>query len=274
MLDKRVVAYYPIHYGIEWLYWSLRSVAPYVDGVVIVYSRNPSHGHTSTMENPETMADILNVVSSYCENNPDNKVDFVSYEGPNHEGHLRDYCVNLCSKEYGADVVMAVDADEIWEPEHLLKTLDYVIEHDNMIWRVPFVHYWKSLYRVCHDPAQPHRFTDVTSFNKDDNYVPAIYGSVHHFGYAQSLELVEYKLSIHGHKAEIRPNWFEEVYSNPGRMFDLHPTNRNFWNCSYTTPNAELQKLLFDHPYYDIRNIEHKWRQVMITQKYSFIPVE
>lgn len=273
-MNKKVVAYYPIHYGVEWLYWSLRSIHEYVDELVILYSPKPSHGHSSSLANPETYDDIMNVIVAFTNaHNLEDKIHVHHYYGNNHEGNLRDHATKLCVETYGADVVMACDADEIWEPEHIRRAIKHININDRRIWRVPFKHYWRSLNLVCNDPACPHRFTDFTATNVvDEGYIPVTFGVVNHFGYAQSVELVEYKMSIHGHKAEIRPKWFETIFLDESRMFDLHPTNFGFWNAAYSAPSQELLNILRDHPYLGLKLIEHKYVLKTYRRNYNYIP--
>jgi hypothetical protein len=68
---------------------------------------------------------------------------------------------------------------------------------------------------------------------------------IHHFGYAQSAAIVEYKLKVHGHIAEIKPEWFNTVFLDEQRQQDLHPVGSDYWNWETCPVPAFMQ----DHPY-------------------------
>ena len=71
-------------------------------------------------------------------------------------------------------------------------------------------------------------------------------------GYAQTPEIICYKMQIHGHLAEWRPNWYEDKFLawQPG-VKDVHPTCRdNFWEPKPYVDDGTLEKLTFDHPYF------------------------
>jgi len=94
-------------------------------------------------------------------------------------------------------------------------------------------------------------------YNSGDSYYPLDGGKVFHMGYAQSSRIIGYKMQIHGHKAEIRPGWFENTFMlwKPG-MGDVHPTNeRGFWNPTKYEDDGKLLFLCGDHPYWNMEGI-------------------
>lgn len=237
----KVVAYYALHYGAEWLYWSMRSVKPFVDDIVVVYSPVPSHGHGTDATPPDDREVLRHLAGRF-------DAVWVDILGSRWEGDHRDEAVMVC-EDLGADIVLVVDHDEIWEPGHLQECIEYVTENDARNYRVPFQHYWRSVGWVCHDLAQPVRLHYLNG--EGDDYIPTK-GKVHHYGYAQSSKLVEYKWKIHGHLAELRPNWYQEKFLKwrPG-MIDVHPTNVNFWTPE-PFDRTTLEDLIGDHPYYQM----------------------
>ena len=164
-----------------------------------------------------------------------------------HEGEHRDFAVKTCIND-GADIVMVVDSDEIWDPGILQNMLSCVKKGDGRIWRISMRHFWRSLGWICDDSAMPVRF--IKAAGHGEQYIPAGL-KCWHMGYAQSSRLIAYKMSIHGHKGEIRPNWLSEKFSNwkPG-VKDVHPTNcDNFWDPKPFDRN-EIGNLVGDHPYF------------------------
>lgn len=244
----KVVAYYALHYGKEWLEYSLRSIRNHVTDIVIVYTPRPSFGHGTNIPCPDTEEELRAIAAPF-------DVIWTGLPSSRWEGDHRDLAVERC-KAIGADIVMAVDYDEIWEPDHLKKTLDYVWGSTSRHYRVPFVHYWRSTKWKCHDPALPERFQNVRQGQEGTiSYVPQEYGLVHHFGYAISEPLMYYKWLIHGHLPELRPHWLHGTFAKwePGQN-DVHPTNHDFWN-PVPVPAEErsvLSDLIGDHPYFQL----------------------
>lgn len=237
----RVVAYYAIHYGSEWLFWSMRSIKDFVDEIVVVYSENPSHGHGTDAKCPDSRETLKLLANRF-------DARWVEIRGSHWEGIHRDQAVRVCQDEMGADIILVVDHDEIWEPDHLKKSIKWASTGAARNYLVPFQHYWRSVGWVCHDEAMPVRLHKVGG--EGNEYIPRQYGKVHHFGYAQSSKLIEYKWKIHGHLSELRPDWYEGTFLpwTPG-MGDVHPTNVNFWTPE-EFDRQKLEDLIEDHPFY------------------------
>lgn len=236
----KVVAYYALHYGKEWLYWSMRSIKDYVDDIVVVYSPTPSFGHGTNIPCPDT-ADQLEILANRFD------AHWVDIHRSHWEGDHRDEAVHIC-EEKGADVILVVDHDEIWEADMLQKSLEFVMSSSQRNYLVHMQHYWRSVGWVCYDEAMPCRFIKPTG--KGNAYIPREYGNVHHYGYAQSSPLINYKWLIHGHLAELRPTWYQQKFLDwkPG-VVDVHPTNHDFWTPE-KYDRTQLEDLISDHPYY------------------------
>jgi hypothetical protein len=239
-------AYYGLHYGKEWLFHSMRSVVDFVDRIYVFYTPIPSHGHTTEFINPDREAELYDIALQF------NAVWYSGIYGK-WEGQHRDFAVNTCADD-GADIVMVVDSDEIWDPFVLTKALEIVDDGVGRNWRVSMRHFWRSLGWICDDGAMPVRFIKP-KHKVSDVYVPANL-KCWHMGYAQSERLIRYKMSIHGHKNEIRPNWFSNIFQSwePG-MADVHPTNVNFWDPK-PFDREQIVHLAGDHPYYNLAIIK------------------
>jgi len=246
-----IAASYIIHYGAEWLKWSIRSVVNHVDEVHLFYTPFPSHGHSTTMTCPESKKDIQLSVAEI----------FASYgnvfwhDCPDrfpHEGYHRTYAIEQC-KLRGAEVVVVVDADELWPVDVLVDSLEIVKQGDKRSYRIGMCHFWRSLKWVCDDPAMPTRFIKPSISNMSEEYLS---GKVFHMGYAQSPSIIRYKQEIHGHKAEWRKGWFENKFMANFKE-DIHPTCENFWIARPVEQKTkdELFKLCGDHPYWDLEII-------------------
>jgi hypothetical protein len=238
----KIVAYYALHYGKEWFEWSLRSVRDYVDDIFVFYSPTPSHGHGTALKNPESRDELFSIAYPY-------RVHWVDCPGFQHEGYHREFAVKTC-EQAGADIVLVVDADEIWSPKVLRDSIAAVASDSTArSYRIGMRHFWRSTKWVCDDAAMPTRLIKPkVSRNYPEMYLDT--GKVFHFGYAQSPAIIRYKQDIHGHKNEWRRGWFEDKFLPwmPG-MTDVHPTSFN-WDPAPYRDDGELERLVGDHPYW------------------------
>ncbi len=238
-------AYYGLHYGGEWLKWSMRSIREHVDEIHVFYVSRPSHGTQTPIPCPETMIELKDIADEF---------DAVWWNCPHFawEGEHRDFAVNML-KQRKADTILVVDADEIWHPVHLDVALRGAEAEDWPIVRVYMRHFWRSLKWVCDDGAAPVRILRPNSTKEGEGYEHV--GKVFHMGYAQTPEITFYKQQIHGHRAEWREGWFEDTFLpwEPG-YGDTHPTNIDFWNPVRTDFETlkMLEQLCGDHPYWDL----------------------
>lgn len=237
----RVAACYVVHYGSEWLYHSMRSVCDFADPHVF-YTSRPSFGHGTNLVCPDSR-DTLRLIAG--------RFDGMSWTdcGPfRHEGEHRTFAVETLG-ERGYDLVVVVDADEVWDPAVLYDSLKMVEATDYRAYRIGMRHFWRSLKWVCDDPATPTRFIKPHHPITDESYLP---GKVYHMGYAQTPAMIAYKQDIHGHKGEWRQGWFENTFMPwmPGKG-DVHPTCVNFWNPQpFVDEDGTLEYLVGDHPFW------------------------
>ncbi len=248
-----ISACYIVHYGAEWLKWSLRSIIEHVDNVHIFYTPFPSHGHATDLICPESKQDITNSIKGWF-----NYSDFHWHDCGKfaHEGEHRTFAVETCTQQ-GADIVLVVDADELWDYDVLHRALIAARNIDMRVFRIGMRHYWRSLKWVCDDQAMPTRIIKPHIQPSDEYYFGDDIGKVHHMGYAQSEAIIKYKMDIHGHKNEWRKEWYEDKFLAwaKGYVDDVHPTNLHYWTPTRVDPatNKELDILCNDHPY---RNLE------------------
>lgn len=250
-----IAAYMILHYGREWLKYSLRSIVDEVDEIHISYTSVPSHSYHTDLKNPETEEELYLIARPF-----DVFWHNVSEIKFAHEGEHRDHAVGLCA-DRGAEIILVVDADEIWIPSVLENALDVVKNSNYRTYMINMIHFWRSVTWVCEDPGWPTRFIkpDVPINNAYISGEQYVGGRVFHMGYAQTPEIIKYKQSIHGHKGEWRPGWFEEKFLTwkPG-MTDVHPTCiENFWEPKpFVDNDGILEYLIGDHPYWNLEIIE------------------
>lgn len=241
-------AYYALHYGAEWLRWSLRSIRPYLDEIYVFYTAAPSFGHGTELPNPESRDQLYEIAKLFG-------VHWHDADRYDWEGKHRDAAVQTLTED-GADLILTIDADEVWDGRHLEAAFAEARQYNSYVNRCAFRHFWRSLGYVCLDGAYPSRIF-LPKSPRTEHYIGENVGVVNHFGYAQSTRLIEYKMAIHGHKGEWRPEWFErdwlgwtpETAATYGRR--AHPTSADYWE-PVPFNRRELAYLVGDHPYFDL----------------------
>lgn len=252
---ESVFASYCLHYGKEWLYHSMRSVRDLVDEIFVFYSPEPSHGHSTDLVNPDTREELLDIARKFYA--------IVVERNFTSEGNHRDYAIKVC-RDQGADLVLVVDADEIWDPDVYANMMDHVcnpIFDRALNYGIGMHHFWRSTRWVCDDATMPIRVIRPVTLDTDTrgwkaySYVSSDdVGKVYHMGYAQKPETIKYKIAIHGHRGEWREGWFNNVFLpwKPGNE-DVHPTNENFWTpVLFSDERKRLELLIGDHPYWGL----------------------
>jgi len=238
-----ISAYCILHYGVEWLRWSIRSVIDQVDEFHIFYTPIPSHGFATNYPNPETREQLYAEVMDFDER-------LYWHDCPDrfeHEGYHREFAVKTCV-DRGADTIVVVDADEIWAPGVLKVALEMSTRPDVHSFRINMMHFWRSLKWVCYDSSGPTRIIKPHVHDMSEGFLS---GRVYHMGYAQTPEIIFYKMQIHGHFSEWRRDWYDKIFLpwHPG-MRDVHPTSIDFWTPVRFEDNGTLEKLVGDHPYW------------------------
>lgn len=252
----RVMSYSVIHYGLDYLPYALRSVSPLVEKSYIFFTSHPSHGHSTDLIPPESRDEIMASIPE-----PEwGKLIWVDTEGFWTEGPQRDYAVKTLIAD-GADVILNLDYDEIHSPEVLEQMIKEI--WDRNIARNHLVnmrHFWRSFSWVADDDGWPVRLID-TRRTGGVNYLSTSFGKVNHFGYAITDKTLRYKLSCHGHKDEMRPNWYEEKWLAWPPVEDSHPTNGRkengdgWWNPKPYDKNL-LPSVLHSHKWFNVDKIE------------------
>jgi len=179
------------------------------------------------------------------------------YEGQQ-RGAILDYAPD-------ADVIIAVDSDEIYSEKLIENIINYGTSNDMKLkyLRVPFIHYWRSFSRcVLHDPAFPVRVTIPNGLTFTDGTISEgawtpEWGVVNHMGYATTPAIMAYKWQIHGHKDELRHDvdWYKDVFM-ANRQYDCHPVGSEFWQPEDVNPLNYMPSWMQEHPFYGMKVIE------------------
>lgn len=230
------IAYTALHYGRDYLAGAIRSVIDHVDTYYVLYSAVGSHGTRTPTPCPETRDELLTIAARAA----GDKLRWVDGRWP-HEGAQRDHIHTLAPD---AERVLVLDADEIWpDPARILREADAA---DAGRVRVSMVHFWRSFHRaVLHDPASPERVLYPGRTGE-----ATVAGPIAHMGYAQRPAIVGYKMTIHGHRAELRQDvdWFRDVFLT-NRQHDCHPVGSDYWTPEPVAARDYLPDWMLAHPY-------------------------
>lgn len=251
----KVVSYTALLYGVDYLEYAIRSVIDAVDEHHILYTPVGSHGSRTSVPCPDTRDELIAIAQAAA----GDKLRW--HDGAwDYEGQQRD---SISQYVPDADVILVVDADEVWS-DSLAWRVAYYYRHLSEVnnaatayhmvhprrMRIPIVHYWRSFYRcVLHDPAYPERAIYPSESGEVDTF-QAIRG-IHHFGYAQRSEIVEYKQLTHGHRAQWRQDcdWFHDKFMANAQI-DCHPVGSEYWNPEPVDPFAlGLPEFMREHPF-------------------------
>jgi hypothetical protein len=250
----RTAAAFAVHYGREYLRWAVRSTAHVVDEIHVFYTREPSYGFATDLTCPDTEEELHQAA-----------VDGVRHLGcplfwHRTHGHASEHAMRGVMQAHVAgrsDVYVVVDADEVWMPATLAEVIEHVWDANRAgRWQARFVNFWRSFRWTVDDQFMPVRIVDTRHPLDVDAQLDSATQRlpVFHFGYAQRVELMRYKMAIHGHKAEFRPGWFEEKFLpwRPGcGLEDTHPAVNNLWTPRRRDPllGMAMKWVVGDHPY-------------------------
>lgn len=251
----KVIGYTALRYGADYLGYAIRSIIDNVDEHHILYATRPSHGHSSDAVCPDSEDELHEIAWQAA----GSKLKWHRGEWV-YEGEQRNSILQYAPD---ADVIIAVDSDEIYQPKLIDFMMQGVRAHEDFqpfhYMRVPFIHYWRSFHKcVLHDPAYPIRmiFPKVKPELGTGTLSPE-FGVVNHMGYATRPEIVAYKWQIHGHKSELRQdvNWFQDVFM-ANRQTDCHPVGSEYWNAEQVNPLDYMPYWMWQHPFYEMDVIE------------------
>jgi hypothetical protein len=221
------MAFIPLHYGSDYLRLVLQAIDPFVDDILILYTKYPSYGHRGNIHNPDTMEQLQKI----CR--PFKKVIWVDVTGVQQENQHRKMAERYIQQNnLTYDLILSVDADEIWNPEKLPEALHAAYNsgyHAHGIGGDCWWHFWKGTKEVNRDGFYPIRLFNLNNYVKNETIIHK--GEIYHMGYAIRPEMMEYKLSCHGHKSELFPNWFQDKWVNyeRGVTKQLHPVSKDIW---------------------------------------------
>lgn len=244
-----IAAYTALHYGSPYLEWAMRSVLPWVDKYYILYSAQGSHGTRNGRRLPDTESrENLQWIASQAAGR---KLVWIDGDWT-HEGQQRD---SIYYYTQAMEMILVVDYDEIWPESTVDQAIKWVQGTSSRRYRLPMVHFWRSFRRcVLHDPAYPVR---VLKPGGDDHECTLHTPPIAHLGYAIPTWLLDYKMTIHGHRAQWRTDidWRTEKWLANAQE-DCHPVGSDYWNPEPVNPLDYLPHWMVQHRWYQAEVIE------------------
>lgn len=243
----KTLAYYPIHYGSEYLSYSMQSIRDHVNHIVVFYSSKPTYGHAGGLSNPDRMSDISIICEKW-------NAEFIDITGLNisRENQHRQLVFKYAS-EYNYDLIVAADYDEVWE--NLEEAIEYVSKGSAFQYGIRgsrWYHFWKSFNEVNRDGFNPIRLFNMKNRRGTEELIEK--GIIYHFSYAISEKFMRYKISCHGHKDEFANTWFRDKWLNykRGETKILHPATDAYWVETESFDKTTLPEFMKEHPTYKL----------------------
>lgn len=237
----KVLGFLPIHYGVEYLRECLTSIKDHCDKVVVAYTANGSHGYSTTAVCPDSESDIKKIASEVLGDKLIWNTGFYGAENQ-HRAVAREYAS-------GYDLILSIDADEVFEPNEIQAALEYAYTHNERYYGIKgYVNFWRSFNWACYDGFRPIRIENLNNANTLQNLECPL--TIYHFSTAQSEAIMRYKYNVFGHASEIKPNWLDNIHYawTPEKNFvDLHPVSINLWNA-VQFDKYKLPLFLKSHP--------------------------
>lgn len=241
----KVLAFMPLHYGLEYLDACIRQIDPHVNEILILYSSKPSFGKRIEKECPDSGEEMRAIASKASD-----KITWVEVTDKIYsEGAHKDKGLQY-AKEHGYDIAALVEADEVWDSNDFKRCLDEVYNSTEARFQIRgYVNFWRTFDWVCYDHFIPIRFHNLRNNNDNERDIK---GTVYHFSTCQRKEVMDYKYLVYGHWQEIKPGWLEHIYHGwkPG-IGDLHPVSNNLWNAEPFDKNT-LPEVLKSHPNFNL----------------------
>lgn len=240
-----------LHYGKDYFAQSLESIREHVDEIVVYYSAKPSHGTSTGLPCPDSMAELREIANRFgC--------TWFEISGVYAENHHRQQYEKYASNK-GYNQILVVDSDEIHISEQIPELLQAAA--DKRVRRVGVEgSRWVTLFRSFNNYVTD-GFAPIRVINMDYTHGEASVakGFIYHMGYAINNKLMEYKISCHGHRADFQKNqnWFVEKWLkfNTSTKY-LHPATEAYWINTLPFDKTTLPQILKDHPYYNLDVIQ------------------
>lgn len=255
-MKPKVIASMIFFYGEEYLEASIKSIEPFCDKIVILWTNHPTQGYGTDMKSPDSDKNIKAIAEAAS-----SKVMFVdvSNETIQHEGDHRNQIYKYITDE---DILLMVDPDEIFEPKDLEKALELCSTSPYREHGVRgYYHFWRSFNHCCTDGFLPIRFINLKVPFVSSGPKGIIDCRIYHFSLCQREETIRFKMKTFGHASELRPDYIDSIWKawTPDNGIELlHPTSLGIWHKAQEFDKAQLPPVLFWHPNFN-KTFKNNW---------------
>jgi hypothetical protein len=224
-MADRLVALYKTWDGGEFIDASLASIYDSVDAIVMVHSHVSWLGEPGNTVRPAAMA--------WCaEHDRDGKVLHISVSSTSQEEQYAIGVAEIRRLDLG-DVVMVVDADEVWEPQYVENARRWMAQEHCPVYRCRMHTYLKSpFFRVWPPTGWPVAFArDMEQLSKSPRACRAKGPRMtdvwmHHFTYVRETRAAVKRKLQQSARADggeqVVDGWMESVYDRLPEGADLH----------------------------------------------------
>lgn len=244
----KVLGFMSLFYGAEYLRSSLIALYPYVDKMYICHTKSPSHGYKSFLPCPDSEEELRKIAKEVMED----KLIFESFDGFEVESIHRNMRYKYSE---GMEYIITADADECLD--NIPAALKFAYTQDERYYGTRhYLNFWKSFNHVNTDEFAPIRIEKLSANNQLQNHHSNL--KVYHFSTAQNSNTIKFKNSIFGHASEIRPSWFEDIYTKwtPESGIEwLHPVSLQIWQQAQPFDRYSLPLYLRGHPNFNLNLI-------------------
>ncbi len=282
----KIAAVYCVHNEAEYLAYSVRSVLPVADQVILLLGLAPYTAYGSKAANVFPPDGTEQIADSLAREFP-GKIRVIKGRWPSQLEH-RDAGLGLCL-ELGMDYYFLVDGDEVYRLDQLEHILRTIAEHPEVGTFIIKCHtFWRSFrYRIPPETLSwrprrifkltrhrrilglpfPHRLrfvgiNDLNSRGKVYEFSPEK-AAFYHFSYARSPGRMREKLLTFPHAKEILEGWYERVWlawPDKRRMENIHPTDPPKFPRAVEHDLQDLPEVMRRHPYYPLEVIRDDGR--------------
>ena len=256
----KISANYTAFYGADFIEYSLRSIYPFVDKILIARgTKSWAVGYAGIRHDP--IDDLKGKIEHFIKHeDPDKKI--ILFSGVWQTDTIqRNFLIKEANK-LKMDYALLVDVDEVWEPQDL-KTLLKVVKNNpkELVFSVGIMHYFRSLFWRFEDrggkvnyvfklPEVAHgwiRHGILASGPTIEIASRKVHVAYHHYGYAFPSKIIEQKITFWGHCGEVVPNWFRNIFMRwePRRHYPVYAPTGQKWN---PLKKVKLINIMKKHP--------------------------
>ena len=278
MTRPRIAACYSIYNEEEYLAYSIRSVAPFVDQIVVCMGTAPWSAYNSQVRTQfpardRTEAIVDELAAQY-------RHLIVRKDIWDSEVAQRQTAMESCLQA-DMDYYFLVDGDEVYRPDHLQFIREEIERHPDVgTFHIKCCVLWRSFrYRIPYwgvkwTPWRIFRLTRarrvlglslpyrcrIAGPNRANSLgprhlIPPDKAIFYHFGYARSTERMRLKIAASEGQAHFLPDWFERVWlqwPQDRTMKNLQPVDPDGLPEAISYDPSDLPDVLHAHPYWNV----------------------